>query len=278
MAQNALWIPFALVTFIGNYNISPPPEVTKGQLISTCPEGFCCHGQTIPVDGVCLPLHQGLMKRCWITAQCQAARSACRDSRGRYLFSLPENKWQEFKRGNGSQDLSPGKCECMERLVTRSVAESQELICTDRNIGSECKSHFECFTRVRFAKCSQRRCQCPTDLVYEPVTDECIPAVKEMDCENDSCHKWLDLTLGRLSFFGFSVCLAIVLLTLVISINRDSFFRWVYALLLKSMTAVVNWNSGRKSSPVLREEDSLPPSYEEAVAAQKPLIKITVAK
>lgn len=270
----SVW-PFLVATFVTQqFSVPKDYDVGADPRIDMCPGGVCCAERTVPVDGVCLPEQESLTTGCWITAQCKAEGSVCRGPTGRYIFSVPNKQWEAYKLGNRTDKLTPGKCECRAALVIRSIdgINGTQLDCSERKIGSTCRSHYECGQRVRFSECKHWRCVCSRpDYAYERGTDQCIPAGKKIASKNKaSPHDLLvPATLGHQSFVAFLLCMTVLLTCGYLTVARGP--KAAIDTRPKVYEDVKFQKVSAKDKAKAKDEDK-PPSYEQVVAEEVKLL------
>lgn len=264
-----IW-PFLLASFVTHHFPVPAGrDVAADPRIDLCPGGICCAERTVPVDGICLPEQQNLTQGCWITAQCKAEGSVCRDPAGRYIYTVPNKQWEAYKLGNRTDGLVPGKCECRAALVMQTVPQTNgtRLICSERKIGSTCRSHYECGQRVRFSDCKHSRCVCSRPhYAYERATDLCIPAGTKIASKktpsSDDPHLLLPATLGHQSFLTFFLCITVLFICACSTVAKGP------KVSMDTRRKVYEKVKFEKVSAKDKDGEDKPPAYEQVVAEE----------
>lgn len=140
---------------------------------------------------ICLQPASRLDDLCWTSHQCTAENSQCRRIiSGRILTDVLTPLWESYVKSGGSSKFIPGRCRCSKgyRPLMTYNENSYEArqVCRPRDVGSSCRTSYECYTRVKYTSCNESRCVCSPGFAYDSHDDLCF-FHETNDGRNETC-------------------------------------------------------------------------------------------
>ena len=174
-------------------------------------------------SSICLSDLPMLNDLCWISQQCSVPHSHCvRIVSGRKLDDIISPLWEPYVKSGGNLKFIPGRCSCLKKfrktLVYDSEANAIKEGCVKRNLGTRCRTNYECSSRSKYTSCNESMiCVCSPGTEYDEQDDECYfpkhDPVVESCIGNKTWECALDSRLQNLkNLGGFALFLILFLL------------------------------------------------------------------